>query len=161
MIATYPAEAKFCTYANHSFCPPGHGCIDNFWTTSMKAERLNFHGVYDTVVMMNVLEHCEDAVAILTNIYASLKHGGIFVFMDRFNFDDVSPGARGDAWRAAATGAPWLHDGPPFDLYAVVLRTPPQFHVPACVSPPRGGVPAAGVRWQEDAGISWPCVSGE
>lgn len=107
MIATYPAEAKFCTYANHSFCPPGHGCIDNFWTTSMKAERLNFHGVYDTVVMMNVLEHCEDAVAILTNIYASLKHGGIFVFMDRFNFDDVSPGARGDAWRAAATGAPY------------------------------------------------------
>ena len=42
-----------------------------------------FHEVFDTVVMLNVLEHVTNAFIILQNIYNSLKPGGVLIFHER------------------------------------------------------------------------------
>lgn len=49
------------------------------------AEDLALRGVYDTVIMMNVLEHCRDALAVLENLHAAVKGGtGLLVFSERW-----------------------------------------------------------------------------
>lgn len=54
MVFTYPGSARHCTYANMTFCPPSHGCVEQVFFTKMLAEQLNFLETFDTVVMMNV-----------------------------------------------------------------------------------------------------------
>ena len=39
---------------------------------------------YDTAIMMNTIEHCSNAIAILDNIWQSLKPGGILVFAEEY-----------------------------------------------------------------------------
>eukprot|EP00284_Hemiselmis_tepida_P017536 CAMPEP_0174923918 /NCGR_PEP_ID=MMETSP1355-20121228/6900_1 /TAXON_ID=464990 /ORGANISM="Hemiselmis tepida, Strain CCMP443" /LENGTH=3102 /DNA_ID=CAMNT_0016169659 /DNA_START=138 /DNA_END=9443 /DNA_ORIENTATION=+ len=80
MVHRFPLEARACTYANGEFCVPDRGCNSQVWFTSAKAEDLRDSEKYDTVIMMNVLEHCLDALEILRNIFYALKTGGILVF---------------------------------------------------------------------------------
>jgi SAM-dependent methyltransferase len=90
MVDTYPTEAKHCTYAAGTFCPPGHGCLEKMCVSNIPAEAINVREAFDTIVLMNVLEHCQDAPAIFNNVYNALKPGGLFVFWDRYHYDDVS-----------------------------------------------------------------------
>lgn len=39
---------------------------------------------YDTVILVNTLEHCYNAVVVLNNAYQSLKPGGILIFGESF-----------------------------------------------------------------------------
>ena len=43
-----------------------------------------FAGNYDLVVIINVLEHCRDALATLQNAFNALKPGGHLVLQDRY-----------------------------------------------------------------------------
>lgn len=48
-------------------------------------EQLALRGVYDTVVMTNVLEHCTDALLVLENMHLALKdHRGMLIFSERW-----------------------------------------------------------------------------
>lgn len=40
-------------------------------------------GGFDTIILINVLEHVENADKIMSNVYEMLKDGGLFVFGDR------------------------------------------------------------------------------
>ena len=40
---------------------------------------------YDTIIMANTIEHCQNAMAILQNIWISLKPGGHLVFGEEFS----------------------------------------------------------------------------
>lgn len=35
MVDTYPTEAKHCTYAAGTFCPPGHGCLEKMCVSNI------------------------------------------------------------------------------------------------------------------------------
>jgi SAM-dependent methyltransferase len=39
---------------------------------------------YDTVILVNTLEHCFNAVQVLTNVHSALKPGGILIFAESF-----------------------------------------------------------------------------
>lgn len=40
-------------------------------------------GMYDTLVMINVVEHVQDAVMLLQNVYRALKPGGLLIFHEK------------------------------------------------------------------------------
>ena len=44
-------------------------------------------GEYDLVIMINVLEHCMDALKVLQNAHNAVKEGGYLVLQDRFADD--------------------------------------------------------------------------
>jgi SAM-dependent methyltransferase len=49
------------------------------------AENLsNLRSAYDTIMIINVMEHVENAYAILESIYQALRPGGILIFNDRW-----------------------------------------------------------------------------
>jgi len=49
------------------------------------AEHLDLmRGVFDTVLLVNVLEHTQNAIRILRNAYNTLKPGGMLIFNDRW-----------------------------------------------------------------------------
>jgi SAM-dependent methyltransferase len=66
------------------------------------AERLRYCETYDTLVMLNVLEHVVDAYVVLENIYDALKPGGYLVLHER-TWKYYVPGKRhyrlDDYWR--------------------------------------------------------------
>lgn len=39
---------------------------------------------YDTVIMINGIEHCQDAIQVLHNVYFSLKPGGVLILSESF-----------------------------------------------------------------------------
>ena len=51
------------------------------------AEHVFPEQVYDTVIMMNVIEHALDARKILDNLFHSIKRGGYLVFAEEFVYD--------------------------------------------------------------------------
>lgn len=64
-----------CAYADKTLCGRKVVCH------SRTAEEMEFKdGSYDMVVMINVLEHCFDADAVMSNIHRVLRPGGTFVF---------------------------------------------------------------------------------
>jgi SAM-dependent methyltransferase len=46
-------------------------------------EDLDFDGTFDTVIMMNVLEHCLHGLRVLQNMHDALKPGGRLIFSER------------------------------------------------------------------------------
>ena len=48
------------------------------------AENLRASGRFDTVVMINGLEHVQDAVQVLRNVYEALAPGGLFIFHEAY-----------------------------------------------------------------------------
>ena len=81
MIDNYPKQAKHCTYAAGTFCPPGHGCVETLCVSKIQvpvlntsfdlwakcigfqAESISVRNSFDTIVLMNVLEHCQGGCA--------------------------------------------------------------------------------------------------
>jgi 2-polyprenyl-3-methyl-5-hydroxy-6-metoxy-1,4-benzoquinol methylase len=63
------------------------GSLRNLPTILVKAgaEQVSkFKTDYDTVIMINVLEHCVDGWKVLENLYDLLKPGGLFIFSERW-----------------------------------------------------------------------------
>jgi len=71
---------------NTPTCAYKTGQLRNYSTILVNApgEYLLLREQYDTVVMINVLEHVQNALQILENLYNSLKPGGILVLSDRW-----------------------------------------------------------------------------
>ena len=67
-------------------CPYKDGSLLGFRTQFIAsgAEELLLRGEYDTVIMMNVLEHCRDALAVLENLHSAVRPGGVLVFSERW-----------------------------------------------------------------------------
>ncbi|CAF1099229.1 unnamed protein product [Rotaria sordida] len=77
----YVQYVKNCVYKN--------GKINGFpnLTTivvSAGAEQLRFMNSYDTIIMINVLEHVQNSYEILQNIYNALRPNGILVLGERW-----------------------------------------------------------------------------
>ena len=51
-------------------------------------EDMPLDGVYDLVVMENVIEHCYDIERVFANILNVLRPGGVFVIQDRYYYAD-------------------------------------------------------------------------
>lgn len=51
---------------------------------SKGAEHINASAVYDTVVMINVLEHVQNMYQLLNKLHQALKPGGVLIFNDRW-----------------------------------------------------------------------------
>ncbi|CAH0367113.1 unnamed protein product [Pelagomonas calceolata] len=62
---------------------PGGGVVVRDATTGA-TRPFGDQGGYDLVVMINVLEHCRDALSTLQNAFNALKPGGYFVLEDRY-----------------------------------------------------------------------------
>lgn len=67
-------------------CPYKDGSLLGFPTQFVASggEELFFRGEYDTVIMMNVLEHCRDALKVLENMHTAVKPGGTLIFSERW-----------------------------------------------------------------------------
>ena len=50
-----------------------------------------FRMVCDTLMIVNVLEHVNNAIAILRNVYNALRPGGLLIFSDRWWDDRGQP----------------------------------------------------------------------
>jgi len=49
------------------------------------AELLNATEAYDTIIMINVLEHVQNIYTILENVHRALKPGGVLIYNDRWS----------------------------------------------------------------------------
>jgi len=59
------------------------------------AERLDvFDQAFDTLMMINVIEHVENGIRILRNINNALKPGGLLIFNDRWWDSEGPPGKK-------------------------------------------------------------------
>jgi SAM-dependent methyltransferase len=67
-------------------CPYKDGSLLGYPTQFIAAggEDLFLRSQYDTVIMMNVLEHCRDALSVLENLHHAVKPNGILVFSERW-----------------------------------------------------------------------------
>lgn len=98
ILATRKADSITLTdplldkYLNLEHCPYKTGSLHNLKTTciTIKAEDINYNEEFDTVICINVLEHVMDAMKCLTNIYNSLKNGGILIMGERAH-DEFNP----------------------------------------------------------------------
>ena len=75
------------SYPNGSLCvrsSPGWagGCVPTLLAPFGAEETAFPPNGYDTIIMLNTIEHCQDALAILHNIYSSLKPGGTLIFSE-------------------------------------------------------------------------------
>jgi 2-polyprenyl-3-methyl-5-hydroxy-6-metoxy-1,4-benzoquinol methylase len=55
---------------------------------SSAAEEFSVNDPADLVVMINVLEHCRDATAVVSSLLATVSPGGVIVFGDVLFTDD-------------------------------------------------------------------------
>ena len=77
-VVHYVKTVKHCTYAKD-------GTIDGYKTILINgaAEDVSFYEHFDTLVMINVIEHVFDAFKILEQTYDMIKPGGIIVWHER------------------------------------------------------------------------------
>jgi SAM-dependent methyltransferase len=79
LIHEYISNPKVMTsYSDGKLCVQG-SCIETILKSSPGEEFLPFQQ-YDMAILVNTLEHCENAVKVLDNVYQSLKPGGILMF---------------------------------------------------------------------------------
>lgn len=79
LIHEYILNPKVTTsYPDGKLCVQG-SCIDTILKSSPGEEPLPFQQ-YDMAILVNTLEHCENAIKVLDNVYQSLKPGGILIF---------------------------------------------------------------------------------
>ena len=83
LLRQYMSEVEQCSYKD--------GYLLGHPVTLIMAggEELRMGSRYDTVIMINGIEHCQDAIRVLRNVYDALKPGGLFVFHERY-FDFYS-----------------------------------------------------------------------
>ena len=61
--------------------------MKNTTLISGMVENLEFVDVFDTVILINVIEHVSDLFLFLSRIYFSLKPGGLLIFHERWHDD--------------------------------------------------------------------------
>lgn len=61
---------------------------------SVTTEELGMESFFDTVAVINVLEHVVDAFEFLTQVYKVLKPGGFLIFSERYFDDPVEPSSK-------------------------------------------------------------------
>jgi len=66
-------------------CPYKEGTLDGVPATLMTVgtEELEFYEKFDTVIMINVIEHVWNGFEVLEAVYRALKPGGLFMFAER------------------------------------------------------------------------------
>ena len=71
-------------------CRYRHGRLDGHpvQLVASGGEDLDFHDAFDTVVMMNVLEHCLHGLRVLQNMHNALRVGGRLIFSER-TYDEL------------------------------------------------------------------------
>lgn len=76
-VPTYLKHTKHCSYKS--------GTMAGYRTTAhaFGGEDLPFDREFDSVVSINVIEHCRDAFEYIERLHQSLKIGGILIFHDR------------------------------------------------------------------------------
>jgi SAM-dependent methyltransferase len=79
-------ETTFCW--THKWEANAGGCVP-VTLLNVGAEEPFKAEAYDTIIMMNVIEHCSDAFAIFSNLYHALKPGGVLVFSDSVGDKDT------------------------------------------------------------------------
>ena len=77
-IHAYLKEIPSCTFSNGTLLPGVPTYLVN-----AGAEAPLFREQFDSLLIINVLEHVQNAFAVLDNVWASLKPGGILIFQDR------------------------------------------------------------------------------
>jgi SAM-dependent methyltransferase len=93
LLFSYTREAKatswnengqLCLASTESWDASSNGgCVPTIMAPFGAEKRFPRHA-YDTVIMMNVIEHCRDARLVLQNLYESLKPGGWLVFGEEY-----------------------------------------------------------------------------
>jgi SAM-dependent methyltransferase len=108
MAEKYTAQVKKCSYKNGKL-------LDKYPTTIITkgGEAMPIDKQYDTVVMINVLEHCQDAFKVLENLYVLVKPAGYLVFHDKVwdKYTGVPPGNKAS-------------DKSHFTLHPIRVKTP-------------------------------------
>ncbi|CAF0945751.1 unnamed protein product [Adineta ricciae] len=78
----YIKRVKYCSYKNGSLI--GFSSIPTT-IVSAPSEDMNIYlNAFDTILMINVLEHVQNAFQILQNLYNSLRPNGILIFGERW-----------------------------------------------------------------------------
>ncbi len=77
-IHAYLKEVPACTFSNGNLLPGVPTYLVN-----AGAEAPLFREQFDSLLIINVLEHVQNAFAVLDNVWVSLKPGGILIFHDR------------------------------------------------------------------------------
>jgi len=70
----YKEKVPGCSYKNNTLL--GHRV--NFLVG--RGEDFQLGEVYDTVIMINGIEHCQDSIAVLNNLYHAIKPGGYLIW---------------------------------------------------------------------------------
>lgn len=79
LMSFYHSRVPSCSYRNGSLM----GYPTQFIASG--GEDLMLRGVYDTVVMINVLEHCRDALLVIENLHLAVRdRGGMLIFSERW-----------------------------------------------------------------------------
>ena len=81
------ADPLMIFYHTHTpACSYKDGSLLGFPTTFIAAgaEDLFLRSEYDTVIMINVLEHVRDALKVLQNLHNAVKPGGLLIFSERW-----------------------------------------------------------------------------
>lgn len=74
------------SYPNGKLCNTAGSCVPTkLMSTTGETPLPCSH--YDTAILINTLEHCDNAVAVLDNIHRSLKINGILIFGESFATD--------------------------------------------------------------------------
>jgi SAM-dependent methyltransferase len=77
----YKTRAPGCSYKDGTLL--GHRV--NFLVG--RGEDFLFSEVYDLVIMINGIEHCQDGISVLHNLYHAIKPGGYLIWHER-SFDE-------------------------------------------------------------------------
>ncbi len=83
------AEPNIFRYLSLPTCSYSHGAVADIETIliSGKVEHLPFVEAFDTVILINVIEHVSDLFAFLSSVYRSLKPRGLLIFHERWHDD--------------------------------------------------------------------------
>ena len=79
-LLDYVRDVPSCTFAGGGLPLPGGAPT---YLVAAGAEAPLFFAAFDSLIMVNVLEHVQDAAAILHNVWAALRPGGVLIFHDR------------------------------------------------------------------------------
>ncbi|CAF2177129.1 unnamed protein product [Rotaria magnacalcarata] len=78
----YMSQVKHCSYKNGTLV--GFDYIPTIIVSLPSEEMHSYINEFDTILMINVLEHVQNAYQILQNIYNSLRPNGILIFGERW-----------------------------------------------------------------------------
>ena len=78
----YMTEVKQCSYKNGTLIGFNH--IPTTIIALKSEEMYSYTNTFDTILMINVLEHAQNAYQILQNLYNALKMNGLLIFAERW-----------------------------------------------------------------------------